>query len=363
MRRHLFIFLCICCFLTPLFCRGQEMACPLLFDETTFDFGTADEDGGRISHVYSFRNASRDTVFIAGIRTLCRCTVGEASPRVILPGEKGSIKVTFDPYGYAGEQYKGVTVVTDPKSEYKLTFSVNIIPRKKTVEERYPVAAVSGLRLEKTDFNFLQLSAGQSKSLSLRFANVSGNELHLVAEIPSSGGMFSVECPASVAPYSEGEIVMTYAASGHSVGFHYDSFFLSVFSGDSTGRIPIEAAVAVTDDFSGLEDSSPRPSMRMGGTYVNAGAIGLSDGVRRISYTMRNEGNAPLTIRDISCPDGLSATIGPGVSVAPGGFLHFDVILDAGHFPEGSLFKTVRILSDDPSSPVKDLMIAARIVK
>lgn len=280
--------------------------------------------------------------------------------RVIPPGAKGTVKVTFDPLGYTGEQYKGATVKIDGKSEQSLTFSVNLIPRKKSVEEEYPVQVGSGLRIDKTVFNFSLCPSGQSRTLSLRFANVSGKELALEAEPVSSSGLFSVVCPETVLPGAAGEIVMTYDAAGCGAGFYSDSFILC--AGES--RVEIDARAVVTDDFSGLAESSPRPSMRMGGTYVNIGTIRSCSGVSRVTYKMKNEGTAPLTIMDISCPEGLSVvSLEKGSSVAPGASMSFEVLLDIAHFPEGTLFETVRILSDDPSSPLKDLMIAAKIVK
>ncbi len=361
MPRYFTVFLSFVFFLSPVFCRGQEKVSPFLFEETSYDFGTAKEDGGELVHVYRFTNVSRDTVIITQIRTLCRCTRGEASPRVVLPGAGGSIKVTFSPYGYTGEQYKGVTVVTDRKSEDKLTFSVSIIPRRKSVEEKYPVTVGPGLRIEKTDFNFQNMPEGSSVSIPLRFVNVSGQELHLSAEMVSSDGIFSVSCPEATAPGAEGEIMMTCTAAGHAAGFHSGSFALSAYG--CPGEVSVSLSAVVTDDFSSLSGSSPRPSMRIGGTYVNIGTVNHSAGLRRVSYTLKNEGTAPLTIRDIYCPEGFSVTMEKGASVSPGASRCFDVIVDVPQFPEGALFGTVKILSDDPSCPVKDLMIAARIVK
>lgn len=359
MGRHSIILLMYIFFLFPALCRGQENVSPLVFVEKHYDFGTAKEDGGELFHVYRFRNTGKDTVMITQIRTLCNCTKGEASARAILPGASGSIKVTFNPYGYTGNQYKGVTVVTGGKTEDKLTFSVNLVPRKKSVEEEYPVLVGDGLRIDKAEFNFPAIESGKSKSLSLRFANVSGKELRLKVENLSSGRLFSVSCPETAAPGAAGEIIMTYDAAGCPPGFHSDSFVLSA----GEGRAAVKAGIIVTDDFSGLAESSPRPSMRIGGTYVNIGSIQASSGIRRISYTVKNEGTAPLVIKDVLCPEGLSVSIGKGASVAPGASRSFEILLDAGHFPEGALFEIVKILSDDPSYPVKDLMVAARIVK
>lgn len=359
MGRYSIILLTYIFFLFPALCRGQENVSPIVFEETHYDFGTAREDGGELVHVFRFRNTGRDTVMITYIRTLCNCTRGEASSRVVLPGAGGSIKVTFNPYGYTGEQYKGVTVVTDRKTEYKLTFSVNLIPRKKPVEEEYPVAVGSGLRIDKAEFTFFAVETGKSASLSLHFANVSGRVLRIETGEVSGSGLLSVVCPESSAPGEKGEIVMTYDAAGAPAGFYSDSFVIS----SGGGKAAVKTEIIVTDDFSGLSESSPRPSMRIGGTYVNIGSVQASSGIRRVSYTVRNDGAAPLTIRDVLCPAGLSVSLGKGMSVAPGASRDFDILLDAGHFPEGALFETVKILSDDPSFPVKDLMIAAKIVK
>lgn len=52
----------------------------------------------------------------------------------------------------------------------------------------------------------------------------------------------------------------------------------------------------------------------------------------------------------------------PGIALDPGQTRRFDVTLHVSKFPEGKLFCTVKVMTNDPVRPVKDLMIAAKIV-
>ncbi|MCM1177329.1 MAG: DUF1573 domain-containing protein [Clostridium sp.] len=347
--------------LFSMICGGQDKVSPLRFDRTSFDFGTAQEDGGELVHEYHFTNVSNDTVMITQIRTLCSCTRGMASSRLIIPGGKGTIKVTFNPYGYSGRQSKGVTVVTGNNAQDKLTFTVNLIPRKKTVDEEYPVAVGSGLRVDKNDFNFSNLQSGHRKSLSLHFTNVSGETVSLGLATVRESGLLSVSCPEISRPGERGEITLVYDAMEASPGFFTDTLAISVNGNEAV--LMVRTSVAVTDDFSSQDADFPKPVMRIGNTYINLGTLSAAAPARNVAYTIRNDGDAPLVIHDVFCPDGMEITLGKGMEIPAGASRGFNVIVNTCHFPEGSLFRTLRILTNDPSAPVKELMIAAKVIK
>ena len=349
----LFIF-----FILPsLFCGGQDKVSSLLFEETFHDFGTAKEDGGELTYEFNFVNRSAETVTIDRISTLCKCTMGYPSSRIIPPGTEEKIKVVFNPYGYTGPINKGVTLRTTSGEEYKLLIAADLIPRKKSVEEEYPVLLSPGLRIDRTDFNFQTLPSGQSKTMSLRFANVSGRALRLKTAARPGGGLLSASAPKTVEAGETGEIVLTCNAAGAAPGFGKDSFALSA-GGE---ELVITAVYAVTDDFSSVTDGAPVPVMRFSDTYLNAGTLAAGSALKNVGYTVRNIGSAPLHIRGVECPEGLSVTLSAGDTVAPGDSRKFFIILDPSRFAEGSVFETVRILADDPVAPVKELMLAARI--
>jgi len=88
----------------------QEIAFPLIFEKTSFDFGTMGELGGLVYHSFTFQNTSKDTVWMQNASASCHCTKGEFPLEGIPPKGTGTIKVTYDPKGRPWEFETGVEV-------------------------------------------------------------------------------------------------------------------------------------------------------------------------------------------------------------------------------------------------------------
>ena len=82
----------------------------LKFEKTTYDFGNIKEDGGPVSCEFEFENTGKTAVEISRAFAECGCTRPEYPKGSIAPGEKGVIKVTYNPLGRPGGFTKVVTV-------------------------------------------------------------------------------------------------------------------------------------------------------------------------------------------------------------------------------------------------------------
>lgn len=358
--------------LSSALCGGQEKASVLAFDHKEWDFGGQKEDGGALIHEFPFVNTGKDTVRITEVSVFCRCTKAEYPRGGVAPGGKGIIKVIFDPYGYTGQVRKSVAVRTDLGSKDNLAFMTNLTPRVKPVEEEYPVLIPPGLRVEKTDLGFGLLRGGDSKTVALRVVNVSDQELSLSLEPRAGRGKghkdMDIVCPKTIAPGEKARIEVTYGPSSR-VGIISDTLCLSVESASflrslfSSGEeVPVVTSITMTEVFEPLPEGVKGPSCYVSGAYHNFKKLSSSASPVSNSYTLFNQGDSPLVIRDVHCPAGISSTLAVGTQVDPGARVTFSLTLDPSAFPVGSVFETVRILSNDPVNPVRDLMLAARIL-
>jgi hypothetical protein len=338
---------------------GQEKVSFLTFPEgLSWDFGTIKEDGGEVTHVFKFRNASSESVSIANINTYCRCTRAAVTKRVFKPGEHGEIQVAFNPYGYSGHISKGVRITTEPKSDFLLSFTADITPRKKSVEEEYPLAFPSGLRLDKTDLNFGTIKAGDKKTLSLKCHNSYFKPIGIIIE-NKSAGLLNIDMPSTIPAGDESEIELTYSPSRSlkDVGFHRDTLNLIV-QGPSVS-IPLTSFVAIVEVPS--EESEAKVSIS--NSYQNLKDIRESSEDRKIEYSIRNIGHKSLIIRDIDCPNGFDCTLSKGISLEQGHMINFFIILHVSHFKEGRLFGVVKLMTNDPEYPVKEIMLSAKVIR
>lgn len=80
------------------------------FDSLIFDFGTVSASSAPVSHDYVFEVSGKQPVSILYATPSCGCTASDFPRKPTKPGEKGVIKVTFEPKGQKGEVEKDVRV-------------------------------------------------------------------------------------------------------------------------------------------------------------------------------------------------------------------------------------------------------------
>lgn len=100
------------------------------FAETTFDFGTISSGEVEV-HVFKFKNSGNAPLIISQVTGSCGCTVPKYSKDQLAPGEEGSIEVTFNSKGQAGQVAKTVTILANTIPATKvLTISAEVISKK-----------------------------------------------------------------------------------------------------------------------------------------------------------------------------------------------------------------------------------------
>lgn len=81
-----------------------------------FDFGKVPQDK-IVTHVFSFINTGDTAVLLKGTEASCRCTIADFSREPVQKGERGFIRVSFDPSHYSREFYKTIFLFTDISKE------------------------------------------------------------------------------------------------------------------------------------------------------------------------------------------------------------------------------------------------------
>ena len=88
------------------------------FDKTTHNFGTFSEDNPIVSCVFTFTNVGNAPLVIHQAIASCGCTVPEFTQEPVMPGKKGTIKITYNGTGkYPGHFKKSITLRTNAKVE------------------------------------------------------------------------------------------------------------------------------------------------------------------------------------------------------------------------------------------------------
>lgn len=118
--------LAVAVFALPASAKGKKAA--MKFKETSYNFGTIPEHGGKVTHDFEFVNEGDANLVIYDAKADCGCTVPEYPKNPIAPGKKGKIRVTYNPLYRPGGFTKVITIRSNGKPKkvrVKITGTVN----------------------------------------------------------------------------------------------------------------------------------------------------------------------------------------------------------------------------------------------
>ena len=101
---------------------AQEAQADIKFDKTVHNFGKFTENSPVQTSIFSFTNTGTAPLIINNAVASCGCTVPSYSKAPIKPGEKGTVKVTYNGKGkFPGHFKKTITLRTNAKMDmYRL---------------------------------------------------------------------------------------------------------------------------------------------------------------------------------------------------------------------------------------------------
>jgi len=82
------------------------------FEEESHDFGKVIQ-GESVSYQFRFRNVGKSDLIISDVSTSCGCAVPSYPKIPIRPGQRESIKVSFNSTGKKGFQNKNIVIVAN----------------------------------------------------------------------------------------------------------------------------------------------------------------------------------------------------------------------------------------------------------
>ncbi len=88
------------------------------------DFGKV-KAGDKLVYDFAFSNTGKSDLIIRKTQASCGCTVTAPEKKILKPGEKSNIKVTFDTTGKSGKDMKTVTVITNDPKQQTLYLTIN----------------------------------------------------------------------------------------------------------------------------------------------------------------------------------------------------------------------------------------------
>lgn len=337
---------------------SPSLRAQLVFEPSAWDFGTIEEEAGRVTHRFTGENRSDRPIVILDVATSCGCTVPEFSRRPILPGEQTEIVVTFDPRDRPGTFEKQLHVYSTQR-ERIATLSVrgSVAPRVKSLAERYPVDAGGGVRLTHTLCAFAYVHPGERAQSTVGVVNTSDRPVALTLLPQRTSGCLEATAPREIAPGEELTIDLAYeVAKEHP---HYGTLrdALRIVVDGRPSDIYITAHAIAVDPVP--EAQEKRPVSEISENFVKFGVLKHDGDPARQRLSLTNTGQAPLRVRAVECDGAVTTTLAAGTTVAPGGSVTFEVAFDPRRADPGPASENLVIVIDDPGRPMRRIRLTA----
>ncbi len=123
------VFLCV----GVLTMAQQEGSGPeMVFERTAHNFGNVQRKGGDLIAMFRFVNEGDTPLVIKKVHKSCSCTTADYSRRPVLPGERGEIKIKYEPHKVEpGIFHKVIQIYTNESKKVRLvTIQGNSIDEK-----------------------------------------------------------------------------------------------------------------------------------------------------------------------------------------------------------------------------------------
>ncbi len=336
----------------------------LTFDHTTWNFGDIAEQKGSVEHTFSFENRSSKPIVIVDVMSGCGCTTPSYSRKPIMAGQRGEIKVAFDPMNRPGKFSKGVSVMTSASTTaVTLTLEGNVIPREKSVEELYPFDLGGGIRLTASFHSFAYVGRGERVSERIGWINTSGRDASIKLLPKQRSGMARVDIPTVMKAGEKGEIVVAYEVSAQSgrYGMLEDVFGVAVNGREASVILTINA-IAV-DRFDGMADDISEPSCELSKKIIKFGEVKHGKRAVNGSVSIMNDGGSDLIIRAVEWnTKALDCSLKAGDVIKSGQSVVVNLTLDTSDCNHGVWVDRLRIITNDPARPMQTMRVTAIVV-
>lgn len=323
--------------------------------EHTHDFGKLRDTLKTVTTAMRVVNTGDSALVITRVQTNCGCTVAEYTDHAIMPGDTGSVTVTYSTRDIPGPFEKKVFVYTNGKPRKStLTVKGSVIGSPATVAERYPFG-FGPIRLNSASLPLGEVYKGDARNAYISGYNTSSDTMRVSAHIQSKfiscnvlpeivepGGIFivSVYCSSAGAP-SWGLNTATVDMRAHSL------------HGTEQCEGKFDVMLQVKENFSRLTEKQRRnaPVIAVSADKVDFEVCAPNAPVTR-TFTVTNRGKSPLRLRRLFVPEGEGITAVTDKEVLKKGqSATVSVTLDTPVRHDSVVNTLLTIISNDPYTP------------
>lgn len=342
----------------PFTCTAQTVRQAIEFSKTAHNFGRFSVKSGAKTCTFEYKNTSDKPVVINNILSSCGCTTPEWSKKPIMPGQSGSVKVTFlndqGPYPFD----KSLTVYTSAATK-PIMLRITGVPydSEKTVKDQFPIR-IGSLGIRNNTLKMGQLEQGESGTKRVAVANLSNKPVSIKFTDISPGLSLKAE-PETIPANGMGEIIYTVntRAATHWGSTIYKAF---VISNGAKASTPLQVESMIIDNFSNLskEEVNNSPMVIAKNSSYNFGTVAKGTKVNAV-FNLRNTGYRELKIYKIDDNNGKLNITAPS-TVKAGAEFNITVPVNTSAYSGEQVF-TITLVTNSPNRPLVNLFITGTI--
>lgn len=341
---------------------GNLFSQELSFNSSKYDFGTFAEDGGEVSHTFTFKNSGTSPVVIVSAHSSCGCTVPSYSRQPIATGGESMITVTYDPMNRPGKFSKTVEIVVAPSSnKYVLTISGDVTARKKSVEEQYPFDMGGGFRISGNYYPFSHIEQGGRAETQVKYINESSKAITVELKDTERSGVLDVESKFSVAAGATGNFILAYDLNKAGVRYGVLSDRLTVVVNGKESKYPLIVNGHAIDKFT-RDDRSAPPICNTSTRTIRVGQVAKGAVSPKGSIEIENTGVRDLVVRNVAVADNIKCSLTEGTIIKPGETKTIEAWAETKGLDYGNFSGYVSITVNDPDQPLQRVRVVGEVV-
>ena len=333
----------------------------IVFDKVQHDFGRVNEDGGTVSHNFTFTNTGTAPLIINNVVTTCGCTTPEYSRQPVRPGDKGFITVGYDVKGRPGAIDRTIAVhtnTTPPTTNLRIVGSVVAVDRHPSEAFRHQMGA---LRLSDRHISFNKMFTYEKPTLQITAFNPGPDPVRIsFANLPAH--ITAEARPASIRSGERASIIVTYdAARKRDWGFVSDQIGL-ILNDNRSDEHRLTVTATIEEDFSRWTATQMQnaPIISLDRHVIEAGRVRKGE-QKSFQVRLTNNGRGALAIRKVDTGAGGLLTVNAPSDINAGASANMTVTLNSGAGQNGELNRTITLITNDPRNSQITLRLRAEL--
>ena len=347
-------------FLGTLLCMAVTMMAQqpvITFSKTEHDFGKINEEDGRVSTIFEFKNEGMEPLVLSNVRASCGCTTPTWTRTPIEPGQTGNITVTYNPNGRPGKFSKTITVTSNAATPTsKLRIFGEVIPKQAKPVNRYNVT-MGDLSLKTTTMTFGTIYKGNNVTRSLEYANLTDHDVTVeILQNDRDQMLTPVLSLKTLKPKEVGTLNVNFDTDKSKLWGPNTFYLYMMVNGKRiiSDEYKITLSADIEEDFGQLsvEEKQSAPIFEMQSRDINLGSV-KAGGKLSQKVSFKNVGERPLEIRHITNYNPEVIHTSAARTTVKGGktgtFL-IEVLPNAEVVNPGMYRRQVEILTNDPKN-------------